>query len=222
MVAQFRERQLQSNYPHLWLDAIVLNVRENHRVVKLSLGIAIGVDEQGKRHILGFELGAGASEAFWLDFLRSLKQRSLKETRLVISDAHSGLKSAIGQAFTGATWQRCTVHFMRNVLAQVSYKDRKQVAEAIKLIHEQPDQASATRFLECLAQVMAPRWPKVAQILLDAEDDILAYKTFPKKHHRSIHSVNPLERLNREIRRRTWVVGYFLIGILCSDWLGRC
>ena len=129
---------------------------------------------------------------------------------------HRAIKDSICQSRIRHT------NFMRNVLAQVSYKDRKQVAEAIKLIHEQPDQASATRFLECLAQVMAPRWPKVAQILLDAEDDILAYKTFPKKHHRSIHSVNPLERLNREIRRRTWVVGYFLIGILCSDWLGRC
>jgi transposase-like protein len=114
---------------------------------------------------------------------------------------------------------------MRNVLAQVSYKDRKQVAEAVKLIYEQPDQASAKRFLERLAQVMAPRWPKVAQMLLDAEDDILAYKTFPQEHHRSIHSVNPLERLYREVRRRTRVVGVFphrasvfrLVGALLMD-----
>jgi len=209
MVAQFRERQLQANYPYIWLDAIVLNVRENNRVVKLSLGVAVGVDEQGERHILGFELGAGESEAFWLDFLRSLKQRGLEESQLVISDAHSGLKSAIGQAFSGSAWQRCSVHFMRNVLAQVSHKDKKQVAEAVKLIFTQPDQASAKSFLEHLAQVMKPHWPKVARMLLDAEDDILAYKTFPKKHHRSIYSVNPLERLNREIRRRTRVVGVF-------------
>jgi transposase-like protein len=225
MVAQFRERKLQCNYPYIWLDAIVLNVRENHRVVKLSLGIAIGVDSQGERHILGLELGAGESEAFWLDFLRSLKQRGLEETLLVISDAHSGLKAAIAQAFAGSTWQRCTVHFMRNILAQVSHKDKKQVAEAVKLIFEQPNQASARSFLEHLAQVMKPRWPKVARMLLNAEDEILAYKTFPKEHHRSIHSVNPLERLNREIRRRTRVVGVFpnrssvfrLVGTLLMD-----
>ena len=225
MVTQFRERRLQSSYPYIWLDAIVLNVRENNRVVKLSLGIAVGVDEQGERHILGFDLGAGESEAFWLEFLRSLKQRGLEESVLVISDAHSGLKSAIGQAISGGTWQRCSVHFMRNVLAQVSHKDKKQVAEAIKLIFEQPDQASAKAFLERLAQLMESRWPKVSRMLIEAEDDILAYKTFPKKHHRSIHSVNPLERLNREIRRRTRVVGVFpnrasvfrLVGTLLMD-----
>jgi transposase-like protein len=225
MVAQFRERQLQINYPYIWLDAIVLNVRENHRVVKLSLGIAIGVDEQGERHILGLDLGAEESEAFWLEFLRSLKQRGLEETMLVISDAHSGLKAAIAQAFSGGAWQRCSVHFMRNVLAQVSHKDKKQVAEAIKLIFEQPDHASAKAFLESLAQLMESRWPKVSKMLFEAEEDILAYKTFPKKHHRSIHSVNPLERINREIRRRTRVVGVFpnrasvfrLVGTLLMD-----
>lgn len=225
MVAQFRKRKLQSSYPYVWLDATVLNVRENHRVVKLSLGIAVGVDEQGERHIMGLDLGAGESEAFWLEFLRSLKQRGLEETMLVISDAHSGLKAAIAQAFSGGTWQRCSVHFMRNVLAQVSHKDKKQVAEAIKLIHEQPDQASAKAFLERLAQLMESRWPKVSRMLLEAEDDILAYKTFPKVHHRSIHSVNPLERINREIRRRTRVVGVFpnrasvfrLVGTLLMD-----
>ena len=170
----------------------------------------------------------------WLDFLRSLKQRGLKETMLVISDAHSGLKAAIARALSGTTWQRCTVHFtlapapsagVRNVLAQVSYKDKKQVANAVKLIFEQPDQQSSKVYLEYLAKLMQQRWPKVAQMLLDAEEDILAYKTFPKKHHRSIHSVNPLERLNREIRRRTRVVGVFpnresvfrLVGILLMD-----
>lgn len=225
MVAQFRGRPLQDKYPYIWLDAIVLNVRENHRVVKLSLGIGIGVDEHGERHILGFDLGAGESEAFWLGFLRSLKQRGLKETMLVISDAHSGLKTAIAQALSGTSWQRCSVHFMRNVLAQVSHRDKKQVANAIKLIFEQPDQQSSKKYLEHLAKLMQQRWPKVTQMLLGAEEDILAYKTFPKKHHRSIHSVNPLERINREIRRRTRVVGVFpnresvfrLVGTLLMD-----
>jgi len=144
---------------------------------------------------------------------------------LVISDAHSGLKAVIARALSGTIWQRCTVHFMRNVLAQVSHKDKKQVAEAIKLIFEQPDQQSSKVYLKYLAELMQSRWPKIAQMLLEAEDDILAYKTFPKEHHRSIHSVNPLERLNREIRRRTRVVGVFpdresvfrLVGTLLMD-----
>jgi len=161
----------------------------------------------------------------WLDFLRSLKQRGLKETILVISDAHSGLKAAIARALSGTTWQRCTVHFLRNMLAQVSHKDKKQVANAIKLIFEQPDLQSSKVYLEYLAKLVQPRWPKVAQMLLEAEEDVLAYKTFPQKHHRSIHSVNPLERINREIRRRTRVVGVFpnresvfrLVGTLLMD-----
>lgn len=209
MVQGFRERPLQARYPYLWLDAIALKVRENHRVVSLSMAIAIGVDQQGDRHIMGFELGAGESEAFWLEFLRSIQQRGLEEAKLVISDAHSGLVSALNQALSGAAWQRCSVHFMRNVLAQIAHKDKKQVATALKLIFEQPDYRSALIYLEQLASVMRNRWPKAAEMLLEAKEDILAYQTFPEEHHRSIHSVNPLERLNREIRRRTRVVGVF-------------
>ena len=209
MVQQFRERPLQACYPYIWLDAIVLKVRENHRVVNLSLAIAIGVDRQGDRHIVGFELGAGESEAFWLDFLRSIRKRGLEEAKLVTSDAHSGLVSALSQVLSGAAWQRCTVHFMRNVLAQISHIDKKLVADAIKLIFEQPDHRTALIYLEHLAASMQRRWPKAAEMLLEAKEDILVYKTFPEEHHRSIHSVNPLERLNREIRRRTRVVGVF-------------
>ena len=209
MVQQFRERPLQACYPYIWLDAVVLKVRENHRVVNLSLAIAIGVDQRGDRHVLGFELGAGESEAFWTDFLRSLRERGLKKARLVISDAHCGLVSALSQVISGAAWQRCTVHFMRNVLAQIAHKDKKQVAEALKLIFQQPDHRTALIYLEHLAGVMHSRWPKAAEMLLEAKEDILVYKTFPEEHHRSIHSVNPLERLNREIRRRTRVVGVF-------------
>jgi len=174
MVKAFRERQLQTCYPYIWLDAVVLKVRENHRVVSLSLAIAIGVDRQGERHILGFELGAGETEAFWTEFLRSLRERGLNQAMLVISDAH---------------------------------KDKKQVAEALKLIFRQPDYHSAQIYLERLAVAMQSRWPKASEMLLEAKEDILVYKTFPEKHHRSIHSVNPLERLNREIRRRERVVG---------------
>jgi transposase-like protein len=209
MVKQFRERQLQACYPYIWLDAIVLKVRENHRVVSLSLAIAIGVDKQGERHILGFELGAGESEAFWTDFLRSLRERGLTNAKLVTSDAHGGLVPSLSRVFSGAAWQRCTVHFMRNVLSQISHKDKKKVAEALKLIFHQPDYRSAQMYLERLASAMQKRWPKAAEMLLDAREDILVYKTFPEEHHRSIHSVNPLERLNREIRRRERVVGVF-------------
>ncbi len=209
MVQDFRERPLQACYPYIWLDAIVLKVRENHRVVNLSLAIAIGVDQQGERHIVGFELGAGESEAFWLEFLRSIKDRGLEEVKLVISDAHSGLVSALSQVISGAAWQRCTVHFMRNVLAQIAHKDKKQIADALKLIFQQPDHRTAQTYLEHLAAAMQRRWPKAADMLLEAKEDILVYKTFPDEHHRSIHSVNPLERLNREIRRRTRVVGVF-------------
>jgi transposase-like protein len=209
MVKQFRERQLQACYPYIWLDAIVLKVRENHRVVSLSLAIAIGVDKQGERHILGFELGAGESEAFWTDFLRSLRERGLTNAKLVTSDAHGGLVPSLSRVFSGAAWQRCTVHFMRNVLGQISHKDKKKVAEALKLIFHQPDYRSAQMYLERLASAMQKRWPKAAEMLLDAREDILVYKTFPEEHHRSIHSVNPLERLNREIRRRERVVGVF-------------
>jgi len=235
MVQQFRERPLQACYPYIWLDGIVLKVRENHRVVNLSLAIAIGVDQQGERHIMGFELGAGESEAFWLEFLRSIKKRGLAKIMLVTSDAHSGLVSALSQVFSGATWQRCTVHFMRNVLAQIAHKDKKQVADALKLIFDQPDHRTALIYLEHLAAVMHKHWPKAAEMLLEAKEDILVYKTFPEEHHRSIHSVNPLERLNREIRRRTRVVGVFpdrpsvyrLVGTLLmnvdEDWrAGRC
>jgi len=187
MVKAFRERQLQTRYPYIWLDAIVLKVRENHRVVSLSLAIAIGVDRQGERHILGFELGAGETEAF----------------------AHKGLVSSLSRVFSGAAWQRCSVHFMRNILSQIAHKDKKQVAEALKLIFRQPDYHSAQMYLERLAVVMQIRWPKASEMLLEAKEDILVYKTFPEEHHRSIHSVNPLERLNREIRRRERVVGVF-------------
>jgi transposase-like protein len=127
----------------------------------------------------------------------------------VTSDAHSGLVSAQTQALSGAAWQRCTVHFMRNVLAQIAHKDKKQIADALKLIFEQPDHQNALRYLEEIAARMQNRWPKAAEMLLEAKEDILVYKTFPEEHHRSIHSVNPLERLNREIRRRTRVVGVF-------------
>jgi transposase-like protein len=209
VVAEFRQRPLQESYPYVWLDALYLKVRQNHRVVSLALVIAVGVDEQGDRHLLGFDLGGSEEQAFWLAFLRSLLKRGLKRVQLVISDAHEGLKNALQQVFTGASWQRCRVHFMRNLLARIPHKDKKAVADAVRLIFDQPSHQSAEEQLRLLAAKMEPIYPKAAALLLDAEADILAYKTFPNEHWRRIHSTNLVERLNREVKRRTKVVGVF-------------
>lgn len=208
-VEQFRQRQLQESYPYVWLDALYLKVRQNHRVVSLAMVVAVGVDEEGERHLLGFDLGGSEDEAFWLAFLRSLVTRGLKRVQLVISDAHEGLKKALSQVFAGASWQRCRVHFMRNLLARIPHRDKQAVADAARLIFEQPNRQSAVNQLRGLVEKMAPVYPKAAALLLEAEPDILAYKTFPKEHWRRIHSTNLLERLNREIKRRTKVVGVF-------------
>ena len=224
-VEQFSQRQLQEGYPYVWLDALYLKVRQNHRVVSMAMVIAVGVDEQGERHLLGFDLGGSEDEAFWLAFLRSLVKRGLKRVQLVVSDAHEGLKKAISQVFTGASWQRCRVHFMRNILARIPHKDKKEVADAVRLVFEQPSRQSAEDQLRHLAEKMDPIYPKAATLLLEAEADILAYKSFPKEHWRRIHSTNLVERLNREIKRRTKVVGVFpdqpavirLVGTLLTE-----
>ena len=208
-VEAFRQRQLQESYPYVWLDAVYLKVRQNHRVVSLALVVAVGVDEQGERHLLGFDLGGSEEQAFWLAFLRSLVKRGLKRVQLVISDAHEGLKNALHQVFTGASWQRCRVHFMRNLLARIPHRDKQAVADAVRLIFDQPSHQSAADQLHQLVEKMDPIYPKAAKLLLEAETDILAYKTFPKEHWRRIHSTNILERLNKEVKRRTKVVGVF-------------
>ena len=208
-VEEFRNRPLQESYPYVWLDAMYLKVRQNHRVVSLALVIAIGVDDTGERHMLGFDLGASEDEDFWLAFLRSLVKRGLRSVQLVISDAHEGLKKALSQVFTGASWQRCRVHFMRNVLAQIPRQDKRAVADAVRLIFNQPDRHSAGLQLHGLAQNMGDLYPQAAKLLLEAEEDILVYKTFPREHWRRIHSTNPLERIHKEVKRRTKVVGVF-------------
>jgi transposase-like protein len=208
-VEEFRNRPLQESYPYVWLDAMYLKVRQNHRVVSLALVIAIGVDDTGERHMLGFDLGASEDEDFWLAFLRSLVKRGLGSVQLVISDAHEGLKKALRQVFTGASWQRCRVHFMRNVLAHIPRQDKRAVADAVRLIFNQPDRHSAGLQLHGLAQNMGDLYPQAAKLLLEVEEDILVYKTFPREHWRRIHSTNPLERIHKEVKRRTNVVGVF-------------
>jgi putative transposase len=209
VVQEFRQRPLEGRYPYVWLDALYLKVRQNHRIVSLALVIAIGVNELGEREVLGFELGGSETEAFWLEFLRSLVQRGLSGVQLVISDAHEGLKTAIGLVLNGAAWQRCRVHFMRNLLAHVPRGDMAVVAAALRTIFAQPDQDAARRQLRAVYEAMLPRWPKAAQVLIEAEHDLLTYMTFPKEHWKRVYSNNVLERLNKEVKRRTNVVGVF-------------
>lgn len=209
VVEGFRNRLISGSYPYVWLDAVYLKVRQNHRVVNLAMVIAIGVDDAGERHLLGFDLGASEDEEFWLTFLRSLVKRGLKTVELVVSDAHEGLKKAVGQVFAGASWQRCRVHFMRNLLAHVPKRDKCAVADAVRLVFDQPDRITAGFQLHKLAQNLRSYYPEVSKLLEEAEEDILVYKTFPREHWRKIHSTNPLERLNKEIKRRTKVVGVF-------------
>ena len=209
VVEQFRNRPLQASYPYVWLDALYLKVRQNHHIVSLALVIAIGVDDEGERHLLGFDLGGSVEEAFWLTFLRSLVKRGVKRVNLVISDAHEGLKSALSKVFGGASWQRCRVHFMRNLLARIPHQDKAAVAEAVRLIFDQPSRQSAEFQLHQLVEKLDKTYPDAATLLADAEQDILAYKSFPKEHWRRIHSTNLLERVNKEVKRRTKVVGVF-------------
>jgi transposase-like protein len=208
-VEGFRNRPLEGEYPYLWLDALYLKVRQNHRVVSQAMVIAIGVRETGDRDILGFAIGASEEQAFWLDFLRGLVRRGLKGVRLVTSDAHEGLKSALDQVLGGASWQRCRVHFMRNILAHVPKGDKSMVAAALRTIFAQPDREAAGQQLAEVVLAMRARWPKAAELLAEAEEDILAYMAFPPEHWTRIYSTNPLERLNKEIKRRTYVVGIF-------------
>ena len=209
VVEQFRNRPLQASYPYVWLDALYLKVRQNHHIVSLALVIAIGVDDEGERHLLGFDLGGSEEEAFWLAFLRSLVKRGVKRVKLVISDAHEGLKSAFSKVFSGASWQRCRVHFMRNLLARIPHRDKAAVADAVRLIFDQPSRQSAEIQLHQLVEKLDKIYPDAAALLADAEQDILAYKSFPKEHWRRIHSTNLLERVNKEVKRRTKVVGVF-------------
>ena len=209
VVKGFRERPLEGEHPYVWLDALYLKVRQNHRVVSQALVIAIGVRETGEREVLGFAMGASEQEAFWLEFLRGLVRRGLKGVQLAISDAHEGLKAAICQALPGTTWQRCRVHLMRNILAHVPKGDKALVAAAIRTVFAQPDREAAGQQLAEVVEAMGSRWPKAAKVLEEAEEDALAFMAFPREHWTRIYSTNPLERLNKEVRRRTDVVGIF-------------
>ena len=209
VVDAFRTRPLTAAYPYLWVDATYQKVRVDGRVVSQATVVAIGVTSDGDRQVVGIDVGASEDRAFWTAFLRSMVARGLRGVRLVISDAHEGLKHAISTVMTGASWQRCRVHFMRNLLAVVPQAARETVAAFVRTIFAQPDHASAMAQLEKVVEGMRPRFAQAATRLEDAAEDILAHQHFPADHRRRLHSTNPLERLNKEIKRRSNVVGIF-------------
>jgi putative transposase len=208
-VERFRTRPLEGPYPYVWLDATYLKVRDQGRVVSMAVVIAIGVRATGEREVLGLDVGPSEDGAFWLQFLRSLVARGLGGVRLVISDAHQGLKGAIAAVLQGAGWQRCRVHFVRNALGLVPKSAAQMVAATIRTVFAQPDPVTAREQWRRVADGFRPRYPRLADLLDDAEPDVLTYLAFPHEHWHQIWSNNPLERLNREVKRRTDVVGIF-------------
>jgi transposase-like protein len=208
-VERFRTRPLVGPYPYIWLDATYLKVRDQGRVVSMAVVIAVAVRATGEREVLGLDVGPSEDGAFWLQFLRSLVARGLSGVRLVISDAHQGLTGAIAAVLQGAGWQRCRVHFVRNALALVPKSAAPMVAATIRTVFAQPDPVSAREQWRRVADNVRSRHERLATLLDDAEPDVLAYLAFPHEHWRQIWSNNPLERLNREVKRRTDVVGIF-------------
>jgi transposase-like protein len=196
-------------------------VRVDGRVISEATVVAIGVTSEGERQVLGVDVGPSEDRAFWTAFLRGLVQRGLTGVRLVISDAHTGLKQAISTVLTGASWQRCRVHFMRNLLATVPQGAREAIAAIVRTIFVQPDHASALTQLRKVADGLRPKFPKTAALLEDSAEDVLAYRHLPSEHHRQLHSTNPLERLNKEIKRRSNVVGIFPIRRHSFGWWAR-
>ncbi len=210
VVGQFRTRRLDHvEFPYVFADATFVKGRVEGRVVSRAVVVAFGVNADGTREVLGVDVGDSEDEVFWNSFLRGLKRRGLSGVKLVISDAHEGLKNAIAKQLQGAGWQRCRVHFLRNVLARCSKDTGETVTAVIRTIFHQPDAEAVTVQLHAVVDQLEPSFPKVAGMLLDAEADLTAFATFPKAHWRRIWSTNPLERVNKEIKRRTKVVGIF-------------
>jgi len=207
-VTAFRDRPLEGRYPYLWLDAKVEKVRDGGRVVRKCLVLAYGVHESGYREVIALDVGEAETEAFWRSFLRSLVERGLSGVQLVVSDAHAGLKKAIGQVL-GCPWQRCSVHFLREALGHARREQQPMLAALLRpLFNAETGEAARALLGEALERLGKPL-PKVAALLVDAEEDLLAFYSFPAEHWAKLRSTNPLERVNREIGRRTDVVGIF-------------
>ncbi len=213
-VNAFLGRPLAGDWPYLWLDAAYLKQREGGRIVSVAAIIAVAVNTDGRREIVGLHIGPSEAETFWSTFLKSLVRRGLhglerrRRSRLVISDAHEGLKAAIRRVM-GASWQRCRVHWMRNALSYVPKAQQSMVAAALRQAFIQPDRANASQTLRHVGDQLRGKWPKIGAFIDDSEIDVLAHMDFPAQHRTKIHSTNPLERLNKEVKRRADVVGIF-------------
>jgi putative transposase len=207
-VAAFLNRPIEGEWLYVWLDATYVKVRHDHHIVSVAVIVAVGVNADGRREVLGMTVGHSEAEPFWVEFLRSLARRGLRGVKLVISDAHEGLKAAITKILN-ASWQRCRVHFMRNALAYAGKTQRRIISAWVGTAFAQDDAVAASKQWREVADQARPRVPKLAALLDAAEADVLAYMGFPAAHRAKIHSTNPLERLNKEIKRRSDVVGIF-------------
>jgi putative transposase len=207
-VNAFLTRPIEGDWPYLWIDATYLKVREAGRIISVAVIIAVAVNTEGKREVLGMAVGPSEAEPFWTSFLRSLTRRGLRGVKLVIADAHEGLKAAAAKVLK-ATWQRCRVHFIRNALAHAGKGQRQMVLALINTVFAQDSHDAAVDQWRTVADQLRSKFPRLATLMDDAESDVLAFMSFPKAHRTQIHSTNPLERLNAEIKRRTDVVGIF-------------
>lgn len=207
-VEAFLTRPIEGEWVYLWIDATYLKVRQGGRIVSVAVTIAVGVNTDGRREVLGMAIGPSEAETFWTGFLRDLVRRGLSGVKLVISDAHEGIKASGGRVLN-TSWQRCRVHFQRNVLAHAGKSSRRVVSAFIATAFAQNDYASAKTQWRHVADQMRPKLPKLAALMDEGEEDVLAYMTFPQQHRTKLHSTNPIERLNGEIKRRTDVVGIF-------------
>ena len=207
-VTAFLDRPIEGDWPYLWIDATYVKARSAGRIVSLAVIVAVGVNSDGRREVLGMDIGPSEAETFWTAFLRKLARRGLRGVKLVISDAHEGLKAAVAKVLS-ATWQRCRVHFMRNALAHAGRSGRRVVSAFVATAFVQDDAEAARQQWRRVADQLRPKVPKLAKLMDESEADVLAYMTFPAQHRVKLHSTNPLERLNGEIKRRTEVVGIF-------------
>ncbi|MCO5099273.1 MAG: IS256 family transposase [Rhodocyclaceae bacterium] len=207
-VHAFLDRPLEGDWPYLWIDATYVKSRQAGRIGSVAVIVAVGVNADGRREVLGMDIGPSEAETFWKDFLRKLARRGLRGVKLVISDDHAGIKAAVSKVLT-ASWQRCRVHFMRNVLAHAGKSGRRVVSAFIATAFAQNDAQAARQQWRHVADQLRSSVPKLAALMDQAEADVLAYMSFPAAHRVKLHSTNPLERLNGEIKRRTEVVGIF-------------
>lgn len=207
-VGAFLSRPLEGDWPYIWIDATYIKARESGRVVSVACIVAVGVNSDGRREVLGLDIAPSEAEPFWTEFLRKLRRRGLRGVKLVVSDSHEGIKAAVAKVLH-ASWQRCRVHFMRNALAHAGRQGRRVVSAFIGTAFVQDDADAARTQWRSVADQLRPKVPKLANLMDDAEADVLAFMSFPKEHRTKLHSTNPIERLNGEIKRRTEVVGIF-------------